>query len=361
MTRRRQKRIPSEANSHHNNRLSRGHKLMPRLDTYLHPVRLFGVSILLCVAFITSQAQQPAQPLPPPPEPAQAAPETPLQSAYTIQRSVDLVVLHVSVTDERGQFVPGLTAENFRVFEDDAEQKISLLRQEDVPVSVGLLIDNSSSMLDKREQVNAAALTFVKTSNPDDEAFVAHFNDKYYFDRDFTSDLGELKRALEHVDSSGSTALYDAASFSLDHLKRGYLDKKVLLIVSDGEDNSSHHNLDAALQEAQRSSALIYAVGLLREEAPESAERDRKALLALTRATGGAALFPDNLADVESTCTEIAREIRHQYTLAYYPSNARKDGSFRSLRVQMVPPAGSANISARTRTGYFAQRVSSGN
>jgi VWFA-related protein len=274
---------------------------------------------------------------------------------------VELVVLHVSVTDEHGQFVPGLRAENFRVFEDDSEQKIAVLRQEDVPVSMGLLVDNSGSMADKREKVNAAALTFVKTSNPDDEVFVAHFNDQYYFDRDFTNNVGELKKALEQADPRSSTALYDAAAFSLDHLKSGYLDKKVLLIVSDGEDNSSHRSLAAALQEAQRSSALIYAVGLLREEAPESAERDRQALIALTRATGGSALFPENLEDVEMTCTQIAADIRHQYTLAYYPSNTRQDGSFRSVRVQPVPPPGSGNISARTRTGYYAQRVSSGN
>jgi len=319
--------------------------------------------VLIFVASTSGRAQQPARPLPPPPQPEpQQAPEPPpLQSGYTIQRSVDLVVLHVSVTDEHGQFVSGLKEENFRVFEDNSEQKISVLRQEDAPVSMGLLIDNSGSMFDKRDKVNAAALTFVKTSNPEDEVFVAHFNDQYYFDRDFTNDVGELRKALEQTDPRSSTALYDATTTSLDRLKSGYLDKKVLLIVSDGEDNSSHHSLDSALQEAQRSSALIYAVGLLREEKPESAERDRQALLALTRATGGSALFPENLEDVEFTCTQIARDIRHQYTLAYYPTNLRKDGSFRSVRVQIVPPPGSGNISARTRTGYYAQRVSSGN
>jgi Ca-activated chloride channel homolog len=329
----------------------------------LRPAALFWALLLITAALTTVRAQQPTQPAPPPPEPPpqQAAPETPLQSGYTIQRSVDLVVLHVSVTDEHGQFVPGLKEENFHVFEDDSEQKIAVLRQEDTPVSVGLLIDNSGSMFDKREKVNAAALTFVKTSNPEDEVFVAHFNDRYYFDRDFTNDVGELKKALEQADPSSSTALYDATTTSLDRLKSGYLDKKVLLIVSDGEDNSSHHSLDAALHEAQKSSALIYAVGLLREEKPESAERDRQALLALTRATGGSALFPENLEDVESTCTQIARDIRHQYTLAYYPTNSRKDGSFRSVQVKVVPPPGSGTISARTRTGYYAQRVSSGN
>ncbi len=241
--------------------------IMRRFNSSLRPARFLGALLLVSIAFALCRAQQPARPAPPPPpppEPQQTAPESPLQSGYTIQRSVDLVVLHVSVTDEHGQFVPGLKPENFRVFEDDSEQKISVVREEDVPVSMGLLIDNSGSMDDKREKVNAAALAFVKTSNPDDEAFVAHFNDKYDFDRDFTSDLGELNKALEHAEPDGSTALYDATIASLEHLKSGYRDKKVLLIVSDGEDNSSHRNLASALQEAQKSSALIYAVGLLR-------------------------------------------------------------------------------------------------
>ena len=205
-----------------------------------------------------------------------------------------------------------------------------------------------------KEKVDAAALTFVETSNPDDEVFVAHFNDKYFFDHEFTNNTPELKKALEQAEPDSSTALYYATSKALNHLRSGYLDKKVLLIVSDGEDNSSHQSLDAALQEAQRSNALIYAVGLLREEKPESAERDRQALLALSHATGGSALFPETLDEVETTCKQIARDIRHQYTLAYYPTNTRKDGSFRSLRVEIAPPPGGGTLSARTRTGYYA-------
>jgi VWFA-related protein len=323
----------------------------------------FEALLVTLVILASGHAQQPGRPAPPPPEPppAQASPEAPLQSAYTIERSVDLVVLHVSVTDEHGQFVPGLQEENFRLFEDNTEQKISVLRQEDVPVSMGLLIDNSGSMEDKKEKVNAATLTFVQTSNPDDEVFVAHFNDKYYFDREFTNNIGDLKKALGQAEPASSTALYDATGQALNHLRTGYLDKKVLLIVSDGEDNSSRRSLDGALQQAEHSNALIYAVGLLREEKPESAERDRQALLALTRATGGAALFPETLDEVETTCKQIARDIRHQYTLAYYPTNTRKDGSFRSLLVKIVPPPGGGTLSARTRTGYYAQRLTSGN
>ncbi len=325
---------------------------------------MLGALLLTLGPFVLCRAQGPARPTappPPPPEPQQSAAEPPLKSAYTIQRSVDMVVLHVSVTDEHGEFVPGLTEQNFRLFEDGAEQKISILRQEDVPVSIGLLIDNSGSMDNKRDKVNAAALSFVRSSNPEDEVFVAHFNDKYFFDRDFTNDVNELDKALRQTDPDGSTALYDATMESLDHLKSGYMDKKALLIVSDGEDNSSHQNLASALRQAEKSSALIYALGLLREELPESAERDRQALMALTRATGGEALFPENLEDVEAACARIATEIRHQYTLAYYPSNSDKYGSFRTVRVEVVPPAGAGKISARTRTGYYAEHLSAGN
>jgi len=275
-----------------------------------------------------------------------------------MRRDVNLVVLHVSVLDENGQFVPGLTAKDFRVHEDGVAQNISVLREEDAPVSMGLLVDNSDSMEEKRAQVNAAALTLVQASNPDDEAYVAHFNDGYELDTDFTADLSVLRKALDHTESRGSTALYDAMVNSLEHLKAGYRDKKVLLIVSDGEDNTSKYSLAEALEQAKRSSAIIYAIGLLREEAPESAERARHALLALTQATGGSAYFPEKVDEVQSICTLIAQDIRHQYTLGYYPTNTAQDGTSRSLRVEVHPDEGTRKLTVRTRTGYFASRAS---
>ncbi len=270
-----------------------------------------------------------------------------------------MVLLHVSVVDANGQFFPGLKAGNFRVFEDDAEQKLAVLREEDAPVSMGLLIDNSASMEDKRPSVNAAALTFVKTSNPEDEVFVAHFNQNYSFDlnKDFTSDVGELGKALAHTESRGPTALYDAILTSLDHLKRGYNSKKVLLIVSDGEDNSSRNDLHLTLEQAQRSNAMIYAVGLLDQEEKDSAERARKALISLTQATGGSAFFPSGVQQVEAICTQFAYDIRHQYTLAYYPGNPSSIRPFRAIRVEVVPPPGTEKLSVRTRTGYFATQT----
>jgi Mg-chelatase subunit ChlD len=180
------------------------------------------------------QQQQPTviPPPPPPPSPSQG---------HAIKSRVDMVVLHATVTDEKGTFISDLTRNNFRVFEDKVEQKISVFQRQDIPVTMGLVIDNSGSMREKRSQVNAAAMTFVRTSNPQDEVFVVNFNDEYYLDlnEDFTSDPKELDEALGRIDSRGSTALYDAVIGSLDHLKKGHKDKRVLLVITDGDDDAS--------------------------------------------------------------------------------------------------------------------------
>jgi Ca-activated chloride channel family protein len=254
------------------------------------------------------------------------------------------------------------------VLEDKVEQKLSVFKQEDVPVSFGLVVDNSGSMRDKRPQVNAAALTFVKTSNPQDEGFVVNFNDDYYLDteHDFTSDLAEMRTALERIDARGSTALYDAVIGSLDHLKKGTRDKKVLLVVTDGEDNASRHSLENVVEQAQRSNAVIYAVGVFSDDDIKHNHRTMKkargALGDLANATGGLAFFPETADDTEAICTQIAHDIRNQYTLAYYPTNTAHDGTFRTVAVQVTPPRGVGKLTVRTRTGYYASRApSSGN
>ena len=276
---------------------------------------------------------------------------------YRIRTDVNLVVLHATVLDQRGRFVTDLKQENFRVTEDKVEQKLSLFKREDVPITVGLVIDNSGSMRDKRDKVNTAALTFVQTSNREDEVFVVNFNDEFYLDldKDFSNDVAELKEALERIDTRGSTALYDAIIGSLDHLKKGSRDKKVLLVVTDGEDNASRKNLEMTMKEAQLSDAVIYTVGLLSQESRRAARRARNALNALSEATGGLAFYPEELVDVESICTQIAHDIRNQYTLAYYPTNARRDSSFRAVNVEVIPPRGRGKLTVRTRTGYFSR------
>ena len=315
---------------------------------------------MLLLASARCSAQIPVDvPPPPPPQGQQGQQGTP--QGGKIRVDVNLVVLHTTVLDDRGKFVDGLTQENFRVFEDKVEQKLSIFKREDIPVSMGLVIDNSGSMRDKRPRVNEAALTLVQASNPQDEAFVVNFNDDFYLDldKDFTNSVPELKEALERIDSRGSTALYDAIIGSLDHLKKGVKEKKVLLIVTDGEDNTSRNSLEKTVKEIQRTDTVIYTIGLLGQENKRSAKNAKKALTEIAQASGGLAFFPENVDDVHAICEQVAHDIRHQYTLAYYPSNTAKDGTFRAVRVDVIPPRGHGKLVARTRNGYYAPSASS--
>ena len=293
-------------------------------------------------------------PVPVPPAPDQDANAGKQGSKLTF--NVDLVVLHTTVLDDRQRFADGLKTENFRVFEDKVEQKLSVFKREDVPVSMGLVIDNSGSMRDKRPRVNEAAITLVQASNPSDEAFVVNFNDDFYLDldKDFTNSVPELKEALERIDSRGSTALYDAIIGSLDHLKKASKDKRVLLIVTDGEDNTSHNSLEKTIREIQRTDTVIYAIGLLSQERKKEAKRAKKALEQIAAASGGVSYFPEDVEDVHHICEQVAHDIRNQYILAYYPTNTRRDGTFRAVTVDVIPPRGRGKLVARTRNGYYA-------
>jgi Ca-activated chloride channel family protein len=303
-----------------------------------------------------------APPQPPPPPGTSSSP----QKGERIRISTDLVVLHATVTDDHRQFVNGLKESNFRVFEDKVEQKVSAFANEDVPVTMGLVIDNSGSMREKRAQVNAAALTFVRTSNPQDEVFVVNFNDEYYLDlnEDFTNDQRELNEALSRIDARGSTALFDAIIGSLDHLKKGHKDKRVLLVITDGDDDASRKTLAYTVQVAQQSDAQIFAIGVFSDQDRKSDKKmirnSKKELTQLASVTGGEAYFPDNLEQVTAVCQQVAHDIRNQYTLGYYPSNTAKDGTFRQVQVQLIPPKDRSKMTVRTRTGYYAQKSSQG-
>lgn len=304
---------------------------------------------------VSAHAQAPAQD-PLAPQNAQPLPPGQQKPGASIKVDVSLVVLHTSVLDDRGRFVDGLKQENFRVLEDKVEQKMSVFKREDVPVSMGLVIDNSGSMRDKRPRVNEAALTLVQSSNPNDEAFVVNFNDDYYLDldKDFTNSIPELKEALERIDARGSTAFYDALIGSMDHAKKGHKDKKVLLAVTDGEDNASRNTLEKTIREIQKSNVVIYTIGLFTDEDKKNRKKATRALKEIADASGGVAYFPENVADVHSICEQVAKDIRNQYTLAYYPSNARKDGTYRAVQVEVIPPRGRGKLVARTRNGYYA-------
>jgi Ca-activated chloride channel family protein len=297
---------------------------------------------------------------PPPPPGAQPSPD------HRLKSDVELVVLHVTVADEKGQFVEDLKRDNFKVYEQKVEQKISFFSRDDVPVTMGLVIDNSGSMREKRSQVNAAAMTFVRTSNPQDEAFVVNFNDEYYLDTDgdFTNDPKNLDEALSRIDTRGSTALYDAVIGSLAHLKKGHKDKRVLLVVTDGDDDASQKSFEDAIKAAEQSNATIYTIGVFSEDDLKTNKKmvrhSRKVLTELAEATGGQAYFPDNLDQVTPVCEQVAREIRNQYTVGYYPTNTAKDGSFRPVDLKVIPPNGRGKLMVRTRTGYYAPKAAAG-
>jgi len=311
------------------------------------------VCAVFLFAFVATAQVPVATPTPLPPGQATT---TDKQQGASIKVNVNLVVLHTTVLDDRQRFADGLKSENFRVFEDKVEQKVAVFRREDVPVSMGLVIDNSGSMRDKRPRVNEAAITLVQASNPQDEAFVVNFNDDFYLDldKDFTSSIADLKEALERIDARGSTALYDAIIGSLDHLKKATKDKHVLLIVTDGEDNTSHNSLEKTIREIQKTDTVIYTIGLLSQESKRSAKKAKKALEEIAKASGGVAYFPENVEDVHNICEQVAHDIRNQYILAYYPTNSRRDGTFRAVNVEVIPPRGRGKLVARTRNGYYA-------
>jgi VWFA-related protein len=265
------------------------------------------------------------------------------------------VVCPTTVVDKAGHLVTDLPKSAFTVYENKEPQKFTMKR-EDVPVSLGLIIDNSGSMREKRKKVEAAAADLVLASNKGDEGFVVNFNDSAYLDlpheKDFTSDIEEMKEALARIDARGGTAMRDAINMSIMHLKeKAHRDKRVLVVVTDGVDNSSIMPLEQLVKVAQQSGVLIYAVGLLSEEDRRDATRAKRELLALTEATGGEAFFPKELTEVDQIAQEVARDIRSQYTIAYIPSNTALDGKFREIKITVNAPG---HPTVRTRSGYYA-------
>jgi Ca-activated chloride channel homolog len=267
---------------------------------------------------------------------------------------VNLVVLHATVRDRRGGFVSGLAPGNFRVYEDGSPQVIRVFEHEDVPVAVGLVVDNSGSMGRKRRDVTAAALAFARSSNPRDEMFIVNFNERVSFGLPntelFSASASELEHALNGVPADGETALYDATEAGLAHLAKATLDKKVLIVISDGGDNASRHTLDQVLESAGRSTAIIYTIGLFDEY---DQDRNPGVLKKIARATGGEAFFPVETADVVTVCERIAEDIRNQYSIGYVPSNPKLDSTYRTIRVTATGPHG-GRLLVRTRAGYIA-------
>jgi Ca-activated chloride channel homolog len=278
------------------------------------------------------------------------------QTGTVFRSDTRIVVLHVSVVDKSGHLVTNLGKEAFQVFENGQSQQIRTFKREDVPVSLGLVVDNSGSMRDKRAKVETACLALVKASNPQDEVFVVNFNDEAFLDnpkgKDFTNDIKEMEEALTRIDSRGGTAMRDAIRMSIDHLKeKAHKDKRVLVVVTDGNDNASLVSLETLVKQAQQSEVLLYTIGLLTEEERREAKRAQRALDALSQATGGQSYFPKDVADVDRIAQRVARDVRNQYTIVYTPGNQKLDGSYRQIKVTANAPGKPA---VRTRSGYYA-------
>ncbi|MGI8741346.1 MAG: VWA domain-containing protein [Bryobacteraceae bacterium] len=270
----------------------------------------------------------------------------------TFTADTRLVVLPVSVSDKSGKLVTNLPRQAFKVYENGAEQAIKLFRREDVPISLGIIIDNSGSMREKRQKVETAALDLVKASNPQDEVFVVNFNDEAYLDVPFTNEVKKLEEGVARIDSRGGTAMRDAISMSIDYLKeKGKKDKKVLLVVTDGNDTASTGTLEKMIDRARDREVLIYAIGLLNEEERREAKKAKRALDAITRESGGLSFYPKDISEVDKIALQVAQDIRNQYTIAYSPTVQALDGSFRQIKVVVNGPGHPA---VRTRTGYYA-------
>jgi len=337
-------------------------------------IGLAGVSGFL-VCLLTLAGASLAQSSPPSSEPPAAAPPastssqapaaapaqgTPAQEddsggGFVFKKEIEEVVLHATVVDNQNHLITGLTRDKFEVFEDGKRQDLTSFHKERVPVALGILIDNSGSMLPKRAKVNEAALQLVDASQQEDRVFVVNFGDDAFLDQDYTQDISKLRAALERVETKGSTALYDAIIAAVDHLNQtSPLQKKVLLVVTDGRDNASRATFQDVLHKLQsKNGPVLYTIALEQNER----DGDRQSLVTLCEQTGGTAFFPSSLDEVQSIASAIAQDIRSQYVIGYRSSNPHTTGVYHTIRVQAL--GGTAPLRVATRAGYYSGNLGS--
>lgn len=270
---------------------------------------------------------------------------------FKLNVEVNLVEVHVSVVDDKDHPVGNMNKENFRLLEDRVEQDISVFKHEDIPVSLGLVIDNSRSIERLKPRLDAAALSFVRKGNPEDETLVVHFDDTAWLARDFTHTISQLEDTLTSVKPFGQTAIYDALILALDHMRCARLEKKAILLITDGEDNVGQHTLEEAIAVTKRVHVAVYAVGLISESGGKKAEAS---LTRIAEASGGRAYFPKTVDEARTAMERVARDLREQYTLGFFSTNPRADASWRSLHIELIPPPGvSSKLKANYRQGYY--------
>ena len=275
---------------------------------------------------------------------------------YTLTQDAFEVRLNASVLDGSGRAVQTLAEGAFHVYEDGVPQTITSFRHEDLPVSIGLVIDSSGSMYDKRAAVDKASIDLVKLSNSQDEEFLVDFSSEAFIDQDFTSSLDKLQQGLGYIKSSGGTAAYDALVASADYLtKNAKNPKQVLILITDGEDNASSSTLEEAVRRIQDlDGPVIYSIGLLFGEDTDKREarHARKVLETISEQTGGVAYFPKSLKEVDAIAGMVASDIRTQYTIAYHSTNPPSKGGYRQVHVD-AKDKGMGRLDVRTRSGYY--------
>ncbi len=271
---------------------------------------------------------------------------------FVFKKAIEEVVLHAIVVDGQNRLITDLPDKSFTIHEDGKLQNVTSFRKERVPVALGILIDNSGSMLPKRAKVNEAAMQLVEGSQDGDKVFVVNFGEDAFLDQDYTQDVGKLKTALQHIETRGSTALYDALIGAVDHLTQtSPLGKKILLAVTDGHDNASQATFQETLRKLQsKDGPVLYIIALDEGQAKDTA--DRQSLTTLSEATGGTAFFPSSPDEIQSIASSIARDIRSQYVLTYRSSNSHAAGVYHQIQVQAL--AGQAPLRVQTRTGYYS-------
>jgi Ca-activated chloride channel homolog len=289
--------------------------------------------------------------------------EAPPQDPTSLKLSTELVSLSVTVTDQKGKAVVGLKREDFKVYENGIEQPLRFFSTEEMPVCWGLVLDRSGSMMDMIGDVYQAAVHVVDEGTEDDETFIVTFNKKVELVADFIADKHRLQNSILGLRASGETALWDAISFALDHLKEARHRKKVLVVITDGEDNSSRTAFRSLVARAEEAGVLIYAVGMFESGMSSFGMRGgspRSELAKLAEVTGARAHFPTNVAECREAMQQIAGEVGHQYSLGYYPNNPKNDGKWRKIQVVAGSSDGKTKNTARTRNGYYAPTAEGG-
>lgn len=352
--------------------------------SFLFAGTAFSLPALAVSAFAMQAQSKPAQAVPAQSGPAQSGPgQTPLtvdsdpvrspdagttvpstptgpvqkqDGGYALHVNVEEVVLNATVIGRGGRLVQDLKQDDFQVFEDGVKQRIVSFQHSDLPVSIGLVVDNSGSMAEKRPAVNKSALDLIQASNPQDEAFVVNFSDEAFIDQDFTSSINKLRDGLSHIESRGGTALYDAVVASADKVAQDAKHpKQVLIVITDGEDNASTLNLEQTIHRVQElSGPEIYAIGLLYGDDMSRAEKRhaQRALEMLSTETGGIAFFPKSIDQVDEIAAQVAQDIRSQYTIGYHSSKPYSEPGFRRILVTAESKS-EGKLTVRTRTGYF--------